>query len=64
MAEAPRLALDSSLAGRAIGWQPLLDTPRAIAATAAWYAAWRSGAEMAQATDEEIAALLPARVAA
>jgi hypothetical protein len=64
MAEAPRLALDSSLAGRAIGWQPLLDTPRAIATTAAWYAAWRNGSEMARATDAEIAALLPALVAA
>ena len=64
MAEAPRLALDSTLAGRAIGWQPLLDTPRAIAATAAWYAAWREGAEMARAADAEIAALLGARAAA
>lgn len=64
MEEAPRLALDSTLAGRAIGWQPLLDTPRAIAATADWYAAWRDGAEMARATDAEIAALLGARVAA
>lgn len=64
MEEAPRLALDSTLAGRAIGWQPLLDTPRAIAATTGWYAAWRDGAEMARATDAEIAALLGARVAA
>jgi CDP-glucose 4,6-dehydratase len=64
MPEAPRLALDSTLAGRAIGWQPLLDTPRAIAATAAWYAAWREGAEMARAADAEIAALLGARAAA
>lgn len=61
MAEAPRLALDSTLAGRALGWHPLLDTPRAIAATAGWYAAWREGAEMARATDAEIAALLGAR---
>jgi CDP-glucose 4,6-dehydratase len=64
MAEAPRLALDSTLAGRAIGWHPLLDTPRAIAATAGWYAAWREGAEMARATDAEIVALLDARAAA
>ena len=64
MAEAPRLALDSTLAGRALGWHPLLDTPRAIAATAGWYAAWREGAEMAHATDAEIAALLGARPAA
>ena len=64
MPEAPRLALDSTLAGRAIGWHPLLDTPRAIAATAGWYAAWREGAEMARATDAEIAALLGAQMAA
>jgi CDP-glucose 4,6-dehydratase len=56
MEEARRLALDSSLAARALGWRPVFDTPRAIAATAAWYAAWRDGADMARATDGEIAA--------
>jgi len=64
MEEARRLALDSSLAGQAMGWHPALDTPRAIAATAAWYAAWRAGADMARASDAEIAALLAARAEA
>ena len=58
MEEARRLALDSSLAARALAWQPTLDTPRAIAAAAAWYATWRDGADMARATDAEIAAAL------
>lgn len=56
MEEARRLALDSSLAGRALGWHPLLDTPRAIAATAAWYAAWRRGEDMARDADAALAA--------
>ncbi len=64
MEEAPRLALDSTLAGRALGWHPVLDTPRAIAATAAWYAAWRSGADMARATDAAIAEALAAKALA
>lgn len=64
MPEARRLALDSTLAGRALGWHPLLDTPRAIAATAAWYAAWREGADMARATDAAIAEALSAQARA
>ncbi len=56
--EAKRLALDSSLAGSALGWHPRLDTPAAIAATAAWYAAWRRGEDMAAVTDAAIAAHL------
>jgi CDP-glucose 4,6-dehydratase len=58
MDEAKRLALDSSMATRALGWNPTLDTRQAIAATAGWYAAWRGGADMARATDAEIAAAL------
>ena len=64
MPEAKRLALDSTLAGRTLGWHPVLDTPRAIAATAAWYAAWRAGADMARAADGEIASILAAPAAA
>ncbi len=45
MDEAPLLGLDSSLAGRVLGWHPRLDTPGAIAATAGWYAAWRRGGD-------------------
>jgi CDP-glucose 4,6-dehydratase len=47
MEEARRLALDSTLASRAFGWQPELDTPATVAATARWYAAWRKGEDMA-----------------
>ena len=60
MEEARRLALDSTLAGHAIGWHPALDTPRAIAATVTWYAAWRRGEDMAAATDAELREALPA----
>jgi CDP-glucose 4,6-dehydratase len=60
MEEARRLALDSTLAGRALGWHPLLDTPRAIAATAGWYEAWMAGQDMARATDAAIDAALSA----
>lgn len=61
MAEAPRLALNSTLAERALGWRPILDTPRAVSATAAWYAAWRAGEDMARAAEAEIAAALEPR---
>jgi len=64
MDEARRLALDSTLAGRALGWNPMLETPQAIAATAGWYAAWRGGADMARATDAEIAAALSGKAIA
>lgn len=56
--EAPRLALDSTLAGETLHWSPGLDTPRAIAVAAAWYARWRKGEDMAAATDAEIAEAL------
>ncbi|MGG5809211.1 CDP-glucose 4,6-dehydratase [Falsiroseomonas sp. CW058] len=64
MDEARRLALDSTLAGGALGWHPVLDTPRAIAATAAWYAAWRRGEDMARATDAALAEALGPRAMA
>jgi CDP-glucose 4,6-dehydratase len=60
MEEARRLALDSTLASRALGWAPLLDTPRAIAETAAWYAAWERGEDMAAATEAAIRGAVPA----
>jgi len=64
MDEARRLALDSTLAGRTLGWHPTLDTPQAIAATAGWYAAWRGGADMARATDAGIAVALSTKAIA
>jgi CDP-glucose 4,6-dehydratase len=45
MEEAQRLALDSSLAMQSLGWAPRHDAASAIAATARWYEAWRSGAD-------------------
>ncbi len=58
MEESKRLALDSSLAERALGWSPRLDTPRAIAETAAWYAAWQRGEDMVAVSDAAIRAVL------
>jgi CDP-glucose 4,6-dehydratase len=58
MEESKRLALDSSLAERALGWAPRLDTPRAIAETAGWYAAWQRGEDMVAATDAAIRAVM------
>jgi CDP-glucose 4,6-dehydratase len=60
MHEAPRLALDSARATQALDWRPRLDTPAAIAATAAWYAAWRRGDDMVAVTQREIAEALRA----
>jgi len=60
MDEARRLALDSTLAGTALGWHPTMDTPAAIAATSGWYAAWRAGEDMARATDAAIGRALGA----
>jgi CDP-glucose 4,6-dehydratase len=64
MDEARRLALDSTAAGRTLGWHPLLDTPRAIAETASWYAAWRRGEDMARATDAALAQAFGAKAMA
>ena len=41
--EAPRLALDSTLAQATLGWQPRFDRAAMIRSTADWYAAWRRG---------------------
>lgn len=56
--EKPRLALDSGLAARALGWRPRLATAQSVAATAGWYDAFARGADMADATDAAIAAFL------
>jgi len=54
MAEKPRLALDSRLAHKALGWSPRLNTRAAVAVTAEWYAAWTAGQDMATVTDSTI----------
>lgn len=64
MDESKRLALDSSLAERALGWGPLLDTPRAIAETASWYAAWQRGGSMVEASEAAIRSVFAPTVVA
>jgi CDP-glucose 4,6-dehydratase len=44
--EAPRLGLDPSLAGRALGWQVTMTHETALRDTARWYAAWRRGEDV------------------
>ena len=54
IAEQRRLALDSSLARRVLGWTPFHDTSDAIARTARWYSAWASGADMRAFSENEV----------
>lgn len=54
IAEQRRLALDSSLAYRVLGWSPCYDTPSAIARTAQWYSAWASGLDMGDYSENEV----------
>jgi len=58
IAEQRRLALDSSLAWRVLGWEPCLDTPGVIARTAQWYAAWASGVDMRVYSEDEVGKVL------
>jgi CDP-glucose 4,6-dehydratase len=54
LSEQRRLALDSSLARRVLGWTPFHDTSDAIARTARWYSAWASGADMRAFSENEV----------
>jgi CDP-glucose 4,6-dehydratase len=54
--EAPALRLDSARARGRLGWQPRWDLDAALAATVAWYAAYREGADMRAETLRQIAA--------
>lgn len=56
--EKPRLALDSGLARRTLGWAPRLPTRAAVAATAGWYRDWQAGQDMAATTDAAITTFL------
>ena len=58
IAEQRRLALDSSLARRVLGWSPFHDTPGAIGKTAQWYAAWASGVDMRAYSEDEVGNVL------
>lgn len=49
-AEKHYLQVDATLAREELGWRPRYDVDAAIAATAEWYAGWRSGADLVQLT--------------
>lgn len=53
--EAPTLAIDASRAIATLPWRPCLAAPEAIGWTAAWYAAFDQGADMAAFTERQIA---------
>jgi CDP-glucose 4,6-dehydratase len=57
-AEAPYLTLSSARARATLGWKPRLGFAHAIEWTAAWYAAWRTGGDMAVVTRRQIEAYL------
>ncbi len=48
------LGIDSALAGRVLGWHPRLSAESTVDLTAAWYAAWLAGQDMAALTDQQI----------
>ncbi|MDR2259622.1 MAG: CDP-glucose 4,6-dehydratase [Azoarcus sp.] len=54
--EAHCLKLDSAKARARLGWQPRWSLETALEYTAAWYRAWREGADMRDATLRQIAA--------
>lgn len=54
--EANMLKLDSSKARRELGWQPVWDIKRALAMTADWHDAWRTGDDMGSVCRQQIAA--------
>lgn len=59
--EASVLMLNSALAGDVLGWHPRLDRRQTIEWTAAWYKAYRDGADMRDFTLRQIAAYEEAR---
>ncbi len=54
--EMATLALDPTLARKALGWQGRLTSAQAIRLTADWYAAWINGADMTRFTQDQITA--------
>jgi CDP-glucose 4,6-dehydratase len=53
-AEASVLMLDSSLAASALGWTPAWDLGRGLEAVVEWFVAYRDGADIRQATLDQI----------
>lgn len=58
MAEAPRLALDSTLARETLDWSPRLGGCAGLAATAAWYDAWAAGQDVSALARRQVAEVL------
>lgn len=52
--EAHLLTLDSSRARERLGWAPPLDLEDGLAATVAWYSAWRDGEDLREVSLEQI----------
>lgn len=52
--EAPKLALDTSLARRTLNWSERLSGEAAIVATANWYKIWQAGCDMRRQTMDEV----------
>jgi CDP-glucose 4,6-dehydratase len=59
--EAPYLALDARAAREKFGWRPRYDAAGAIDATAAWYRAWRDGADLVELTLGQMRGTVTAR---
>jgi len=53
--ETASLRLDSSLARDLLGWAPVMGLEDGLAATVAWYGAWRDGGDMRKVTLGQIA---------
>jgi CDP-glucose 4,6-dehydratase len=53
--ETASLRLDSSLARDLLGWAPVMSLEDGLAATVAWYGAWRDGGDMRKVTLGQIA---------
>jgi CDP-glucose 4,6-dehydratase len=54
--ETGQLRLDSTLAGRELGWRPGWALEQALSHTVRWYRAWAEGSEMATLSREQICA--------
>ncbi len=59
--EAHYLTLDSSLARTRLGWAPPIGLHAGLAATVAWYDAWRGGEDLRKVTLAQLPAVTPAQ---
>lgn len=56
--EAGLLSLDSSLAADRLGWAPIVGLEDGLAATVAWYRAWRDGGDLRGVTLDQVTKLV------